>query len=119
MPPLIRRYTRAAPAALNTFALATDNYSSLTFTKIPTQNVILDVINSPDPAALTYEIRLLKEFQETARSFFSEQLNPASAGRVAVGPIGISPANYAYNVQQTAGALTAYSFAVKYAAGFT
>src|SRR5215510_1896304 len=117
MPPLIRRYNRAAPAALNAFALATDQVSTQTFTRLPGPNTLLDILSSPDPAALLYEIRLLKEFIETGRSFFSESLNPGSAGRVAVGPINLSPANYAFNVAQTSGALTAYNFIVKYASG--
>ena len=119
MPPLIRQYNVAAPAALNTFAFATDDVTSLTFTRIPTQNQLLDMLNNPDPAAgLTYTIELMKEGISTGRRFMSASLSPASAGRIAVGPIGLSPANYNYNVAQTAGALTATKFIVKYAAGF-
>ena len=118
MPPLIRRYTRAVPAALDVFVNATDDVTSLSFTRIPSPNSILDILNDPDPAALRYEIRLQKEGIETGRGFFTTSLNPASAGRVAVGPINISPANYMYAVAQRAGALTATSFIVKYATGF-
>lgn len=120
MPPILRQYNRAAPAALNTFALATDAFSGLTFTNVPRPNTILDAVNQPDPAAgLLYEIRLQKNFQDMATPLFSSGLSAASAGRVAIGPINISPANWSYNVQQTLGALTAYSFAVKYAGPVT
>ena len=119
MPPLLRTYTRAAPAALNTFALATDDVTGLTFTRIPNQNAILDMVNSPDPAAgLIYTIELQKEGISTGRRFRTTSLSAASAGRVAVGPVGLSPANYNYSVAQTLGALTATTFEVKYAAGF-
>lgn len=119
MPPLIRRYTRAAPAALNTFAFATDDVTALTFTRIPAPNQILDMVNDPDPAAgLTYIIEVTKEGVPTGRRIPTTGISPASAGRIAVGPVGLSPANYGYSVAQSAGALTATSFVVKYANGF-
>lgn len=116
-PPLIRQFDAAAPAALNVFAPSTDDVTKLTFLKTP-QNTILDILSNPDPGALTYTIELAKEFIPTGRRFMSSSLNPASAGRVAVGPIPISAANWAFLVAQTAGALTAYNFIVKFANGF-
>lgn len=111
--PIFRRWTRAAPGALDVFALATDDITALGFYTLGGNNSIIDIVSDPDPGALRYEIRLFKNGIDTGRSWFSSSLNPGSAGRVAVGPVDISPGNIAFNVAQRAGALTAYSFVVK------
>lgn len=116
MPPLIRRFTRVLPLALNAFVLATDDETALTFIRITSNNAILDVLSSPQPAAgVNYVIHVWKNGIDTGRRFYSEQLDPASAGRIAVGPIGLSPGDYFFNVAQTLGVLAAYSFVVKLA----
>ena len=115
MLPIQRRYTRALPLALAAFLAATDDRTNLTFTRTG-PNQIVDVINSPDPAAgLTYVIRIEKGGVDTGVELFSEGLSAASAGRMAVGPIGMRGGDYTFQVAQTAGALAAYSFVVKYA----
>lgn len=82
MPPLTRRYTRAAPGALDVFANATDDITAQAFARIPAPNSILDMLNDPDPAAgLRYEIQLLKEGIQTGRGFFTNSMSAASAGR--------------------------------------
>lgn len=107
------------PLALDAFLNATDDITAQAFARIPNPNAIQDIVSDPNPAAgVRYEIQLTKEGIQTGRGFFSGSLNPDSAGRMAVGPINLSPANYYYSVAQRLGALTAYSFLVKYAAGF-
>lgn len=112
--PVTRRLTRAAPAALNAFLLCTDQETGLTFIRVNGGNAIIDVVNSPDPAAgLTYEIRILKNGIDTGRRIFSETVSAASAGRMRY-QIQLSQGDYSFSVAQTLGALTAYSFAVTF-----
>jgi len=119
--PIMRRYTRAAPAALNQFALATDDVTGLSVQQLNKDNAIIDYVNAPDPGAgLTYESRLLVNNLEAGPAFFSVNSSAASAGRTVPGPLPIAVGGAAggkqlsYNVAQGAGALTAYSFIVKY-----
>lgn len=115
-PNIFRRFTAAAPAALNVFAASTDDVTSQTFYTLGENNAILDLVTDPTPAAgLTYQISLFKNGIDTGRAFFSSSLNSTSAGRVSVGPIPISPGNIQFQTKQTAGALTAFSFIVKLA----
>lgn len=117
--PIIRRYTRAAPGALNVDALATDDDTALTVQQLTIGNAILDITSAPQNAAgINYEIRLLKNNIQTGRTFFSVTMDPASAGRVVPGAIRLASGQIAYAVRQTLGALTAYSFIVKYNNGF-
>jgi len=115
--PAIRRYTLAAPAALNVFNNLTDDVTTeATFTLFGA-NIILDVVNDPDPAATTRnEYRLNKNGQETAIKLFSTAISPTTAGRVAVGPINMSTGQYIWSGAQRVGTLAANSIIVKYAA---
>jgi len=114
--PIFRRWTRAAPAALDTFALATDDITALGFYSTTRTITMQDMVSDPAPAAgIRYEIRLLKNGIPTGRSWFSASLDPASAGRVAIGPIDIlGPTNINFDVAQRAGALAAYNFLTKF-----
>lgn len=113
--PIWRRFTRAAPGALNVFAFATDDITTLAFYRTPQDNVILDMLSDPAPAAgVAYQIDVWKNNLATGRNFFSRTLDPASAGRAAIGPIDVvGPADLAFNVSQVLGALAAYNFVVK------
>tara|TARA_B100001123_G_C15305672_1_gene1022609 strand:- start:1120 stop:1485 length:366 start_codon:yes stop_codon:yes gene_type:complete len=114
--PVIRRYTLAAPAALNVFNNLTDDETGLTQYLILTNNTILDVVNDPDPGAgLRYEFVLLKNGNQTPVRVFSSTISPATAGRVAIGPINMTAGQYQWSGAQRAGALTATSIIVKYA----
>lgn len=115
--PLFRRFTRAVPGALNVFLFSTDDVTALTFYQAISNNAILDMVSDPQNAAgIDHEIAMFKNGLDTGRHFFSGSLNPASAGRVAVGPVDIiGPAQIQMSVAQRLGALTAYSFLVKLA----
>lgn len=120
--PIQRRYTFAAPAALNAFALASDNITNLTFTQTNRQNAILDAYSDPHYAAAErYEIRMMTGGIENGVAMFTDGMNPATAGRSAVGPIDIKGnTQISYNVAQraTGGGLAAYNFVIKYANRF-
>lgn len=117
--PIQRRYTRAAPGALNVDALATDDDTALTVQQINVDNEIVDMFSAPQPGAgVNYEIRLIKNNVQTGRTYFSVAIDPGSAGRSDIGPIPISPGQVAYQVRQVLGALAAYSFVVKYSSSF-
>jgi len=114
--PVLRRYTLAAPAALNVFNNLTDDETGVATFLILKGNAILDVVNDPDPAAgLRYEFVLNKNGQQTPVRAFSTTISPATAGRTAIGPVTMSQGNYIWSGAQRAGALTATSIVVKYA----
>jgi len=114
--PTLRRFTRAAPGALAVFAFATDDETGLTFVRITGKNAVVDVVSDPAPAAgIGYQINLWKNGVDTGKRIFSRSIDPASAGRVSVGPIGLGPGDYYFNVAQVLGGLAAYSFVVKFA----
>jgi hypothetical protein len=72
--------------------------------------------SAPAPAAgLLYQINILKNGVDTGKRVYSITIDPATAGRVAVGPLSLSPGDYYFNVAQTLGGLAAYSFIVKFA----
>lgn len=118
--PIQRRMTRAAPGALNVFALASDDITALTFHQMTRANALVDLYSAPQPAAgVNYEIRILSGGIEVGPAAFSVASDPASAGRSAIGPIDIKAnTQLAYNVAQTLGAVAAYSFVVKYSNRF-
>jgi len=119
MIPIMRRYTRILPLALNVDLLATDDETLQGVQQLNRPNNILDMFSAPQPAAgVNYEVRLLKNNIQTGRTFYSVAMDPASAGRSNVGPIAIAAGQIGYQVRQVLGALTAYSFVVKYSNGF-
>ena len=120
--PLMRSYTTAAVAAINTFALATDDITGLSVQQLNRSNVILDETTASVPVAGDqYQDRLLINGLEAGVTFFSATSDPASAGRVVPGPIPIAVAGQAggkqlaFNCSQTAGVNAQYSFLIKYA----
>jgi len=117
--PIMRRYTRILPTALNVDLLSVDDETQQSVQQLNSSNSILDMFSAPQPAAgVNYEIRLLKNNIQTGRTFYSVAMDPASAGRSAVGPIDLTAGQYGYAVRQVLGGLAAYSFVVKYNNGF-
>ena len=57
---------------------------------------------------------MLKNGIPNGRNFFSRSLDPASAGRVAIGPVSLLAGKIQWNVAQRLGALAAYSFLTKF-----
>jgi len=114
--PVIRRYTLAAPAALNTFANLTDDVTGQASFLLLGKNAILDMVNDPDPAGvLRYEFNLNKNGLQTAVTAFSSAMSPSTAGRVSIGPVNMSAGNYIWRGAQRLGGLAATSIIVKYA----
>lgn len=113
MAPLNKRFTVAAAAALNTNVIAVDQESTLNFW-VSGPNVIMDVVNDPDPAAgLLYTISLWKGGQDTGLRWYSNSISPASAGRLRPTPVKLSGGQYQLRCMQTLGALTATAFIVQ------
>jgi len=122
--PIMRQYTRAAPAAINTFALATDDVTGLSVQQLNKDNSIVDYVNAVQPATTAqFQTRLFINNLEAGPTFFSSNSNPGSAGRTIPGPLPISVSGNAggkqlsYSTAQTilGGGLAAYQFIVKYA----
>jgi len=92
MEPIQRQMTNPAAGVFQTPALLIDNITQLTFIQLNIPNTILDMYNSPDPAAATdfYQYELQKNSISTGRNFFSTAMSTASAGRAAVGPIRLA-----------------------------
>jgi hypothetical protein len=92
MEPIQRLMSNPLVGAANTPALLQDQVTNLTFIQLNVPNTILDMYNSPDPAAAadTYTYELQKNSISTGRSFFSTAMSTASAGRAAVGPIRLA-----------------------------
>lgn len=117
--PRVRRFT-CATAAVNTYGWATDDQTALQELPIPIANTILDIINAPNPtgvgtrAEARQELELWKDSMPTGRYFYSDMLNAASAGRMAVGPINIKPGKISFRYRHLAAtSLEAYSFIIK------
>ena len=92
MEPIQRQMSNPAAGVLNTPVLLQDNVTGLTFIQLNVPNTVLDLYNSPDPAAATdfYTYELQKNSISTGRTFFSTAMNTGSAGRAAVGPIRLA-----------------------------
>lgn len=116
--PAFRRYTRILPLALGQRVRALDDSTGLSFTHFQRSTVLLDLVNSPDPAVAgqRFQIFLIKGSVDSGREFFSDASSANSAGRSSPGPVAISgSSDIAFDVAQVAGApLAAYSFIVKW-----
>tara|TARA_R110000751_G_scaffold71572_1_gene145313 strand:- start:21 stop:407 length:387 start_codon:yes stop_codon:yes gene_type:complete len=122
--PIMRQYTRALPAALNTFALATDDVTGLSVQQLNKDNAIIDYVNAVNPLTTAqFQTRLFINNLEAGPTFFSSNSNSNSSGRSVPGPLGISVSGnsggkqLSYSTAQTilGGALAPYQFIVKYA----
>lgn len=118
--PPVRQINMAAPGALNTDVIMTDQQTTLPYynnTKIG--NKILNIQNALDPAAgLSYFIKTQRNGRETRR-WYSTQLLTTFTGAVRPGfPVDIASGIFQWVGQQTLGALTAQSWLVTYLADF-
>ena len=112
--PVLRRFT-ATISALNQWVVAVSDDTGLEFFQSGA-NAILDAVNDPDPASGNrYEIALYNGTVDTGVRFYSSAMSPASAGRIAIGPIALKGGQYQFKVRQVAGTPANYSFVVKLA----
>jgi len=112
--PAIRRYTSVV-GVINIFNNMTDDVTGQAPFTLFAPNTILDIVNDPQPATGTYEMRLLKNGSETPIKLFSSAMNPATAGRMAVGPISMSVGQYIWARAPRSAVVIANSIIVKYA----
>jgi len=122
--PIMRQYTRAAPGAINVFALATDDVTGLSVQQLNKDNSIVDFVNAVQPlTTVQFQTRLFVNNLEAGPTFFSSNSNPGSAGRTVPGPINFSVGGVSggkqlsYSSAQTiiGGGVQAYQFIIKYA----
>ena len=114
--PCIRNLQKLAAGVIGTPVLMTDAETGLTFVNVTKGNAILDITdNVAIIAGDFYTIELLKNGVDTGRRFYSQAMDPASAGRMAVGPIVLSPGNYSFLINQTAGVAAVFAIAIKFA----
>ena len=122
--PIMRQYTRAAPGAINVFALATDDVTGLSVQQLNKDNAIIDYVNAVQPlTTVQFQTRLFINNLEAGPTFFSSNSNSNSAGRTVPGPLLVSVGGasggkqLSYSSAQTilGGGLQAYQFIVKYA----
>ena len=115
--PVQRRYTLPLPTGLNVFVNMTDDKTTQATFLILGKNVLLDMVNDPNPAGtLRYEFVLLKNGNETAVRAFSTGISALSAGRTSLGPVSMSAGQYIWSAAQRFGAFAQTSVIVKYGA---
>jgi len=120
--PVQRRYSVTFPdtSIADQFLNMTDNESNQDQFTILTPNLIIDMVNAPDPVLAEIpeaEIRLTKNGQETPVRAFTSSISPSSSGRVPLGPVNMSAGSYIWKVAiRNAGVGTdiLYSMLVKY-----
>ena len=112
--PVVRRYTSVV-GVINVFNNMTDDVTGQAPFTLFAPNTILDIVNDPDPATGTYEMRLLKNGSETPIKLFSSSLSPTTAGRMAIGPISLSVGQYIWFRAPISAVVFANSMIVKYA----
>jgi hypothetical protein len=113
--PIFRRFSSNNPT-VNNYAMATDNISGLTEFALPHGANILDIIGDVPtlPGYPGVELELFKDSLPTGRSFFSQSLNPTSAGRANIGPIPVSPGRVSFRLKPTLATSLSFSFLVKF-----
>jgi len=112
--PVVRRYTSVV-GVIDVFNNMTDDVTGQAPYTLFAPNTILDIVNDPNPATGTYEMRLLKNGNETPIKLFSTSLSPLTAGRMAVGPIEMGVGQYIWVRAPRTAVVVANSIIVKYA----
>jgi hypothetical protein len=92
----------------------TDNETGLTSFLLTKPNVILDIVNVEKGTGDDPVIKLIKNGADTGRRFYAKAMDPSSAGRISVGPLGLGPGQYQFYCQHV-GTAAAYKMAVKFA----
>jgi hypothetical protein len=113
--PITRRFT-LANTTVNTSAFATDDITGIAEYAVPNGAVILDVVGDVPalPAYPGVQVELYKNGIATGRLFFSQSLNPTSAGRINIGPIPLSPGRISFRCTPTLATSLRFNFLVKF-----
>jgi len=113
----IQRTYFATPLALNTNVFMTDTETNQTIFTILASNQLQDLVMNPDPGAgLLYNFTLFKNGNSTPVRASSPAMSPTTQGRVPIGPVNMSPGQYQWGMQQSAGALTIQTILARYGA---
>ncbi|MDE2937569.1 MAG: hypothetical protein OXR67_01415 [Chloroflexota bacterium] len=112
--PIVRRFSVPA-GTQGQFRTAVDAETGETFFNLARDNTILDVVNLSSATVANQVIYMKKNGSQTPIRIYSESISPSTAGRVAYGPIEMTPGQYQLQVLQTDGTAAAYAFLVKFA----
>jgi len=115
--PIWLTWTLAKQAALLTWAYCTELRGAPTFYRLATANVMVDIVNTPDPTIGTdvFDVEICKDYIPTGRRFSSDLMSAGSAGRGSLGPIRLKPGNINMYASQRIGTLAAWTFMTKFA----
>lgn len=100
--PVIRRFEvtfTEGTDPLDTIKVMQDTTTELNQLTMLKPNQILDGLNSPEPANLEIEIQVFKGSSDTGLRFFTSDMDPASAGRIAIGPIDTLPGQFQFKAK--------------------
>lgn len=112
--PIMRRWSGAA-GTNNTPAFMTDDESGLTSFTLLAANQILDAVYDTIPSSSRVIFTLFKNGLETPIKLYSNAINPGTDGRVAIGPINLSPGQYAWKSTQVSGTAGTKSLICRFA----
>lgn len=110
-----QRLFNGAAGTNNVVGVMTDSETNLTALTLTQPNKILDAVYKSIPSNSSVEFYIYKNSTQTPIRFYSETINPAQAGRVAVGPINLGPGLYQFYSKQTAGTAGAKSLLIVFA----
>jgi len=116
--PVLRQFTQVAGLAVGAIANMVDAETTLPSIVLMQPNTLLDAVNDVLTAGDTFTIAIIKNGMDTGRRLYSTSLNVASAGRVAIGPVDLSPGTYQFRLTVTAiagGVSAAYALLLKFA----
>jgi len=112
--PITRRFSSPGAGVVGVPQIMTDNETTLAFF-LSGPNVILDVVNDPDPAAGNfYTIAVFSGSIDTGVRFYSNAMSPLVTGRLPMGPIALKGGQYQFRVTQTAGVAAILNILVKF-----
>lgn len=113
--PVIRRFSLTGQT-INTYGFMTDDITGLTEFTLPRGANIMDIVGDVPtlPAYPGVEVELYKDGMPTGRTFFSQSMNPTSAGRMAVGLIPISAGKVGFRMKPTLATSLRFNILVKF-----
>lgn len=115
--PVNKRFSTPGVGVVGVVQVANDNETLLNFFSTG-PNVILDIVNDPDPAAGdAYTIALWNGGKDTGKRWFSGGISPLTAGRIRPSPVKLAGGQYQIRITQTAGVAAIHNVVMQFARG--